>query len=145
MPRILRAADAGRRLGWNFRGRRSDGFRIVSCGRHESRTQKTSPASELAKTPVIAQPEHGERGKCLGHRGDAEKRVGRDGALRFEILYAERADMQEPSIGDDPVHQARNVRVEAELLEDAIRRYPSQWLWMHRRWKTRPPGEPPIY
>jgi KDO2-lipid IV(A) lauroyltransferase len=32
-----------------------------------------------------------------------------------------------------------------EQLEHAIRQYPDQWLWMHRRWKTRPPGENAIY
>jgi KDO2-lipid IV(A) lauroyltransferase len=40
--------------------------------------------------------------------------------------------------------QADTQRVHS-ALEEVIREYPDQWLWIHRRWKTRPPGEPPIY
>jgi KDO2-lipid IV(A) lauroyltransferase len=32
-----------------------------------------------------------------------------------------------------------------EILEGYVRKYPDQWLWIHRRWKTRPEGEPSIY
>ncbi len=31
------------------------------------------------------------------------------------------------------------------VIEQYVRRYADQWLWVHRRWKTRPVGDPPLY
>ena len=40
---------------------------------------------------------------------------------------------------------ARDIEINSQTfqraIEDRIRRYPDQWLWIHRRWKTQPPGE----
>lgn len=30
-------------------------------------------------------------------------------------------------------------------MEKFVRAFPDQWLWIHKRWKTRPPGEPNLY
>lgn len=42
----------------------------------------------------------------------------------------------------DPVADAA---VYMQALEAEVRRYPEQYLWLHRRFKTRPPGEPTLY
>lgn len=31
------------------------------------------------------------------------------------------------------------------IVEKYVRKYPEQWLWIHKRWNTRPKGDPPIY
>jgi len=40
--------------------------------------------------------------------------------------------------------QADCLRIN-QWLEHVIRRHPEQYLWAHRRFKTRPEGEPPLY
>lgn len=58
--------------------------------------------------------------------------------LRFDrIDWIERADPEEEI--------AVNTANFTQRIEQYIRRYPDQWLWVHRRWKTRPDGEPPLY
>jgi KDO2-lipid IV(A) lauroyltransferase len=40
---------------------------------------------------------------------------------------------------------AANTQRFTKVIEDYVRKYPDQWLWVHRRWKTRPEGQPPLY
>ena len=47
--------------------------------------------------------------------------------------------------GNEEEDVRRLTQQYTRIVEDYVRRYPDQWLWIHRRWKTRPPGEPEIY
>jgi KDO2-lipid IV(A) lauroyltransferase len=38
-----------------------------------------------------------------------------------------------------------NTQKFTKVIEEYVRKYPEQWLWVHRRWKTRPEGEAPLY
>jgi Kdo2-lipid IVA lauroyltransferase/acyltransferase len=47
--------------------------------------------------------------------------------------------------GNDDADVISNTALFTKVIEHYVRRYPDQWLWVHRRWKTRPEGERPLY
>jgi KDO2-lipid IV(A) lauroyltransferase len=47
--------------------------------------------------------------------------------------------------GDTEADAVANTAQFNRIFEEYVRKYPDQWLWVHRRWKTRPAGVPPLY
>ncbi len=47
--------------------------------------------------------------------------------------------------GDRTADILENTKRFNLVLEGFVRKYPDQWLWIHRRWKTRPEGEGSVY
>jgi KDO2-lipid IV(A) lauroyltransferase len=54
------------------------------------------------------------------------------------IMYTQRS-------GDFELDVKRLTQQFSDVFESMVRRYPEQWLWVHKRWKTRPPGEAKLY
>lgn len=59
--------------------------------------------------------------------------------LRFE------PEIQLIRTGDFKEEVLLNTARFTKVIEEYARRYPDQWLWIHKRWHTRPPGEPDLY
>ncbi len=47
--------------------------------------------------------------------------------------------------GDREADAIENTQRCTAVIEMMLRRHPEQWIWFHKRWKTRPLGEPPLY
>ena len=47
--------------------------------------------------------------------------------------------------GNNEADAVANTAVFNRIFEEYVRKYPDQWLWVHRRWKTRPEGQEPLY
>ena len=62
---------------------------------------------------------------------------------KYVLHFGEPIDLV--STGNDEADAIENTARFTAVTESWIRRYPDQWLWVHRRWKTRPAGEEPVY
>ena len=65
------------------------------------------------------------------------------GRQRYRLRFDPPLDLLHT--GDPQNDVVANTQLFTSVLERHIRAHPDQWLWIHRRWKTRPPGEPPLY
>jgi KDO2-lipid IV(A) lauroyltransferase len=62
---------------------------------------------------------------------------------KYKIIFKPALTLQKSENEDADVEA--NTAQFNRVYEDMIREYPDQWLWIHRRWKTRPAGEKPFY
>jgi KDO2-lipid IV(A) lauroyltransferase len=70
------------------------------------------------------------------------EREGTSGRHRARILPA----LELLPEGDDREAAVReNARRMTQVIEEQIRRLPDHWIWVHRRWRTQPKGEPRTY
>ena len=62
---------------------------------------------------------------------------------RFRIVFDKALEL--PASGETEKDVREATQQMTSVIERYVRKYPDQWLWIHRRWNTRPPGEPPLY
>ena len=62
---------------------------------------------------------------------------------KYRIMFAPRLTL--PKTGDDERDVLNATQLFTSVIEEYVRKSPDQWLWVHRRWKTRPEGEQPLY
>jgi len=67
-----------------------------------------------------------------------------DAALRKYRLRYEPA-LELVRTGDEDGDVRENTARFTRVVEEYAKQHPDQWLWVHRRWKTRPEGEKPLY
>jgi Kdo2-lipid IVA lauroyltransferase/acyltransferase len=91
------------------------------------------PASTTPAMAVVAQRSGAPVFVVMGIRDESGQK------LRLEV---EGPITVPEGLGEQDAITAHTAAVTA-VLEKYVRRYPDQWLWLHRRWKVQPPPEAP--
>ena len=69
--------------------------------------------------------------------------VWEEAERRYVLHFGPQLDFERSADEEHDIVAATQLCTSA--IETWIRRYPDQWLWIHRRWKTRPAGEAGLY
>lgn len=123
VPRLLRANGVVGIVG--DQDARRAGVFVPFFGRAASTARGTALFALRLNAPVFA---------CTARRLPGPE-------LRY-LVAGERIPVQRT--GDLEADVARLTAALAASLEAAVRAAPEQYFWFHKRWKTRPPKEPPV-
>ncbi len=124
---VLRALRRGESVGvlMDQNMMANEGVFVEFFGRPASTTASPARIAQKTRVPLVL-------GLVIWEAGQRRYR------LRFEPV--------EWIASGDPDEEIRvNTAHFTRLLEQYVREYPDQWLWVHRRWKTRPQGDQPLY
>lgn len=67
-----------------------------------------------------------------------------DAALnKYRLKFEPPMELARTGKTEDDVRE--NTARFTKVIEEFVRTHPEQWVWVHKRWKTRPQGEQPIY
>lgn len=66
-----------------------------------------------------------------------------DVVQKYVLKFDSPLVLQETTDEDADIRE--NTARFAKVIENCIRAHPDQWLWVHKRWKNQPPGEPSLY
>lgn len=125
--RIARALDDGRQVivVLDQNARRHEGVFVRFFGRLACTRSGPLALASMRGVPVVTAFTH------------------RDPDGRRHHLRIDPALQLEPGASDDDEVLRRNVQRVADVIEEEIRAFPDQWIWTHRRWRTRPAENDP--
>jgi len=64
-------------------------------------------------------------------------------AQKYKLRFEPEVEISNTGNSEHDIFE--NTQRFAKIMEQIIRKFPDQWVWVHARWKTRPNGEPPLY
>ena len=62
---------------------------------------------------------------------------------KYKIIFEPQLELLRTEYNEADI--IANTALFTKQIEKFARKYPEQWLWVHRRWKTRPEGQPSVY
>ncbi len=69
--------------------------------------------------------------------------VRQQSSPRHQVVIRDRVETVHSD--DSAADTVENTRRFNLAFEEMVRLHPDHWIWMHKRWRTRPPGEPAVY
>lgn len=64
-------------------------------------------------------------------------------AYKYRLGFGPAVEVQRSD--DEEADNRENAARCNRVIEQHIRAHPDEWLWVHKRWKNRPAGGPPVY